>query len=88
MRSALSSLLGPDRVLTRASDIVRYASDASPYRLFPSAVAMAHDTTDVAKLLAYAHRTRTPLTFRAAGTSLTARRGRTSRRSRCPTPSR
>ena len=70
MRSALSSLLGPDRVLTRASDIVRYASDASPYRLFPSAVAMAHDTADVAKLLAYARRTRTPLTFRAAGTSL------------------
>ena len=31
---------------------------------------MAHDTADVAKLLAYARRTRTPLTFRAAGTSL------------------
>ena len=50
-------------MLTRASDIVRYASDASPYRLFPSAVAMAHDTADVAKLLL--RRTHMPVTFRA-----------------------
>ena len=33
-------------------DLVRYASDASPYRLIPQAVVMAHDAADVAKVLA------------------------------------
>jgi len=70
LRGELEELLGPDRVLARAGDIVRYASDASPYRLFPQAVVMAHDADDVAKVLAYGRRTGIPVTFRAGGTSL------------------
>jgi D-lactate dehydrogenase len=70
LRGELEQLLGPDRVLARASDIVRYASDASPYRLFPQAVVMAHDAADVAKVLAYGKRSGIPVTFRAGGTSL------------------
>jgi D-lactate dehydrogenase len=70
LRSELVALLGADRVLARASDIVRYASDASPYRLFPKAVVMAHDAADVAAVLAYARRKEIPVTFRAGGTSL------------------
>ena len=70
LRGELIGLLGADRVLTRASDIVRYASDASPYRLFPKAVVMAHDAGDVAKVIAYGRRTSTPVVFRAGGTSL------------------
>jgi D-lactate dehydrogenase len=70
LRGELESLLGADRVLGRASDIVRYASDASPYRLFPRAVVMAHDSQDVAKVLAYGRRKGIPVTFRAGGTSL------------------
>src|SRR3954447_21599309 len=70
LRGELEELLGPDRVLARAGDIVRYASDASPYRLFPKAIVMAHDAADVAKVLAYGRRTSTPVTFRAGGTSL------------------
>jgi D-lactate dehydrogenase len=70
LRSELESLLGADRVLARALDLVRYASDASPYRLFPKAVVMARDAGDVAKLLGYARRSGTPVTFRSAGTSL------------------
>ena len=70
LRSDLVSLLGADRVLTRASDIVRYASDASPYRLFPQAVVMARDAGDVSKVIAYGRRTSTPVVFRAGGTSL------------------
>jgi D-lactate dehydrogenase len=57
-------------VLGRASDIVRYASDASPYRLLPQAVVMAHDAADVAKVLDYGRRSGTPVVFRAGGTSL------------------
>jgi D-lactate dehydrogenase len=70
LRGELEALLGTDRVLARASDIVRYASDASPYRLFPQAVVMAHDADDVAKVLAYGRRSGIPVTFRAGGTSL------------------
>jgi D-lactate dehydrogenase len=70
LRGELEELLGPDRVLARASDVIRYASDASPYRLFPRAVVMAHDATDVAKVLAYGKRSGISVTFRAGGTSL------------------
>ncbi|HEY8082466.1 MAG TPA: FAD-binding and (Fe-S)-binding domain-containing protein [Solirubrobacterales bacterium] len=70
LRGELENLLGADRVLARASDIVRYASDASPYRLFPKAVVMAHEAGDVAKVLAYGRRSGTPIVFRSGGTSL------------------
>ena len=70
LRGELEELLGADRVLARAGDIVRYASDASPYRLFPQAVVMARDAADVAKVLAYGRRSGIPVTFRAGGTSL------------------
>src|SRR5689334_15376922 len=64
LRSDLIELLGDDRVLSRAIDLIRYASDASPYRLFPQAVVMARDVQDIGKVLAYARRTGIPVTFR------------------------
>jgi D-lactate dehydrogenase len=70
LRGELEALLGADRVLASAGDLVRYASDASPYRLFPQAVVMAHDAGDVAKVLAYGREQGIPVTFRAGGTSL------------------
>ena len=70
LRGELEALLGADRVLAAAGDLVRYASDASPYRLFPQAVVMAHDADDVAKVLAYGREQGIPVTFRAGGTSL------------------
>ena len=70
LKGELIALLGTDRVLTRVLDLVRYASDASPYRLLPQAVVMARDTDDVAKTLAYARGREIPVTFRAGGTSL------------------
>src|SRR5215468_5726273 len=70
LRSELIGLLGADRVLTRVIDLVRYASDASPYRLLPRAVVVARDADDVSKVLAYGRRTDVPVTFRAGGTSL------------------
>ena len=70
LRSQLIELLGPDRVLTRVIDLVRYASDASPYRLLPKAVVMARDANDVSKVLSFGRLTWVPVTFRAGGTSL------------------
>jgi len=70
LRRALEELLGPGRVLSRVLDLVAYASDASPYRLLPQAVVMAHRPEDVAKVLAYGRRSRIPVTLRSGGTSL------------------
>ena len=70
LRGDLEALLGADRVLARAGDIVRYASDASPYRLFPQVVVMAREASEVAKVLSYAREQGIPVTFRAGGTSL------------------
>jgi D-lactate dehydrogenase len=70
LRSDLVALLGADRVLTRALDLIRYASDASTYRLIPKAVVMAHDPGDVAKAFSHAWRAGLPVTLRAGGTSL------------------
>ncbi|HXF31483.1 MAG TPA: FAD-binding and (Fe-S)-binding domain-containing protein [Solirubrobacterales bacterium] len=70
LRGELERLLGADRVLSRPGDLIRYASDASPYRLFPQAVVMAKTVDDVAKLLAFGRERDIPVTFRAGGTSL------------------
>ncbi|HEY6730797.1 MAG TPA: FAD-binding and (Fe-S)-binding domain-containing protein [Solirubrobacterales bacterium] len=70
LREQLEQLLGPDRVLHRVSDLVAYASDASPYRLFPRAVVEARSADDVAKVLRFGREQSIPVTFRAGGTSL------------------
>ena len=70
LRSHLLGALGEERVLTRASDLVRYASDASPYRYIPKAVVMARDAGDVAGAFAVARNAEVPVTLRAGGTSL------------------
>ena len=70
LRSRLVAALGADQVLTRALDLVRYASDASPYRLIPQVVAVPRDVTDMASLLRCATELGVPVTFRAGGTSL------------------
>ncbi|MGC1164929.1 MAG: FAD-binding oxidoreductase, partial [Solirubrobacterales bacterium] len=70
LRGDLERLLGHERVLAKAGDLVKYASDASPYRLFPRAVVMAREAGDVAKVLAYGREKGIPVTFRAGGTSL------------------
>jgi D-lactate dehydrogenase len=75
LRSDLIALLGAERVLARAIDLVAYASDASPYRRLPAAVVMAHDAEDVGRVLAYARRTGTPVNFRGGGTSLSGQAG-------------
>lgn len=70
LRSELSALIGADKVLTKISDLVRYASDASPYRFVPQVVVVAEDIDDVSAVLSYAHGRMREVVFRAAGTSL------------------
>ncbi|MEU0146143.1 FAD-binding and (Fe-S)-binding domain-containing protein [Streptomyces sp. NPDC006288] len=70
LRAGLTALLGPEKVLWKVSDLVRYASDASPYRFLPQVVLVPEDLDDVSAILSYAHGNGRDVVFRAAGTSL------------------
>lgn len=70
LRDALIALLGRDRVFDRLTDLVRYASDASPYRYIPSCVVAPRTLEEMARLLRFCREEGRHATFRAAGTSL------------------
>ncbi len=70
LREHLAGALGADQVLHRATDLIRYASDASPYRLIPQVVVAPRDVADVVALLRAATDLSAPVVFRAGGTSL------------------
>jgi D-lactate dehydrogenase len=70
VREALSALIGAEPGSHRAIDLVRYASDASPYRLIPQVVVAPRTVDDVVALLKYCRENGRHATFRAAGTSL------------------
>ncbi|MDN3292904.1 FAD-binding and (Fe-S)-binding domain-containing protein [Streptomyces ficellus] len=70
LRDELTALFGQEKVLWRVSDLVRYASDASPYRFVPQIVVVAEDIDDISAILSYAHGKGREVVFRAAGTSL------------------
>ncbi|MCX2183639.1 FAD-binding oxidoreductase [Streptomyces sp. SKN60] len=70
LREELVAVLGPGKVLSKVSDLVRYASDASPYRFLPQVVVVAEDLDDISAVLSYAHGKGREVVFRAAGTSL------------------
>ena len=67
---ALQGFVARDRILVRPIDLIAYASDASFYRLIPKAVVLAKSLEEIRALFALSQQTRIPLTFRAAGTSL------------------
>ncbi len=66
----LASIVPAPRVSTRYLDRVAFANDASVYRLIPRAVVHPNTTEEVRRLFAFSRRERIPMTFRAAGTSL------------------
>ncbi|WP_407548656.1 FAD-binding and (Fe-S)-binding domain-containing protein [Streptomyces sp. Pv4-95] len=70
LRSDLIALLGAEKVLHTISDLVAYASDASPYRFVPQVVVLAEDVDDISAVFSYAHGKGRNVVFRAAGTSL------------------
>ncbi|MET9433178.1 FAD-binding and (Fe-S)-binding domain-containing protein [Streptomyces sp. NPDC006551] len=70
LREELAALVGPEKVLSTISDLVRYASDASPYRFVPQVVVVPEAVDDVSAILSYAHGKGREVVFRAAGTSL------------------
>ncbi len=70
IKSSLDGTIAAERVLIRPIDLIAYASDASFYRLIPKAVVQAQSVEEIQALFAFSQRMRIPMTFRAAGTSL------------------
>ncbi len=62
--------IAPDRVMTDPLMTYAYSGDASQYRLVPAAVVIVNSEDEVRAVIAAARAERLPLTFRAAGTSL------------------
>lgn len=59
-----------DRVLHDELSLLAFGTDASFYRLLPKVVVKARNEEDIVAILAAAHDLNIPVTFRAAGTSL------------------
>src|SRR5512136_2172897 len=67
---SLAQIISRDRLLTRPIERIAYASDASFYRLIPQAVVLAKGIGEIQELFRFSQAHRVPMTFRAAGTSL------------------
>jgi D-lactate dehydrogenase len=70
LKNELSSILPEERILTRPLERYAYANDASYFRLIPQAVVQAASIDEIRGLFKFSQQNRIPLTFRAAGTSL------------------
>ncbi len=68
--AGLARFLPSERIVTDALRRLAYGTDASFYRLVPEVVVIVDSEAEVRALLALAHELGKPVTFRAAGTSL------------------
>ena len=65
-----SRFIPKDRLFTDELRLLALGTDAGFYRMIPKVVIQSKDEVEVAKLLACANKYNLPVTFRAAGTSL------------------
>lgn len=70
LAATLARIVGAENLQTRVSDLVRFASDASPYRDIPAIVVQPRSAEHVSALMKFARESGHTLTFRSAGTSL------------------
>lgn len=68
--SEIKAFIPADRIYTDALRTLAWGTDAGFYRLVPKIVVRAKDEAEVSQLLAKASALHVPVTFRAAGTSL------------------
>src|SRR5678815_6032670 len=66
----LSQIIQPSRVLTSYLHRIAYANDASYFRLVPQAVVQPNSINEIQSLFQFTQQNKIPMTFRAAGTSL------------------
>src|SRR6266545_5844712 len=70
LQTQLSQIIHPSRVLTSYLHRIAYANDASYFRLVPQAVVQPDSIGEIQSLFKFTKQNRIPMTFRAAGTSL------------------
>ncbi len=70
LNDTLLKILPSERVKTRLIDRYAYASDASHFYLIPKAVVQPVNIDEIKQLFSVSQDLKTPITFRAAGTSL------------------
>lgn len=70
LKQLLAEFIPVERILVRPIDLVAFASDASFYRLMPQAVVLAASLEEIRWLFTFSRTHEIPITFRAAGTSL------------------
>jgi D-lactate dehydrogenase len=70
MKDKPFSFIPRERIYTDELRTIAWGTDASEYRLTPKIVVRANDEVEVSGILSEASRMRWPVTFRAAGTSL------------------
>lgn len=66
----LEQFIAAERLITDPLRTLAYGTDASFYRLIPQIVVRATSAEEVARIIALANQKTVPITFRAAGTSL------------------
>lgn len=66
----VKQLIPEERLFCGPLQTLAYGTDASFYRLIPKIVVKAHTEREVSELLKIAHELKTPVVFRAGGTSL------------------
>ncbi len=70
LQTQLSQIIHPPRVLTSYLHRIAYANDASYFRLVPQAVVQPNSIGEIQSLFKFTQQHKIPMTFRAAGTSL------------------
>jgi D-lactate dehydrogenase len=70
LREQLSQIIHPARLLTSQLHRIAYANDASYFHLVPQAVVQPNSISEIQSLFRFTQQNHIPMTFRAAGTSL------------------
>src|SRR5215217_5368861 len=70
LQTELSHIVHLSRVLTSQLHRIAYANDASYFRLVPQAVVQPNSIGEIQALFKFTQGNKIPMTFRAAGTSL------------------
>lgn len=66
----LCHVIDSKQLITNPLQLFAYGTDASFYRLIPKLVVMTHSEEDIINVLNYTNKYKIPVTYRAAGTSL------------------
>jgi D-lactate dehydrogenase len=70
LQDELAAYLPSERLIVDPLRLLAWGTDASFYRLIPKLLVVVDDETELRRVLAACARLGTPVTFRAAGTSL------------------